>query len=349
MNAAVLAAVHAGVAQVSGAGDRFRFFPPEAATSAGQVDAIYLALIAFAAVFTLAIFGLIIFFAIKYRAGSGADRSNQITETTRFEVIWAVVPTVLALGLFAWAGWVYVEQSRPPADAHTVYVVGKQWMWKIQHPEGAEEINELHVPAGIPIKLVMTSQDVIHSFFVPAFRLKQDVLPDRYTTLWFQATTPGRYEFFCAEYCGLEHSKMRGQVVVMEPAAFARWLSSEAARAPAPGEPGTESGPMAVSGEGPFFRYGCNACHLPTSAVRAPRLDGLYGSEVRLANGDSVTADEEYIRESILDPQAKISAGYPSPSLMPTYRGQVSEADLRALVEFVKSLQDGWPEEVEQP
>jgi cytochrome c oxidase subunit 2 len=184
----------------------------------------------------------------------------------------------------------------------------------------------------------------MHSLFIPVFRTKQDALPDRYTTMWFEADRPGTYHLLCAEYCGTEHSQMRGEVVVMEPAAYQRWLADAAE--PAPGEPGTPEGPLAIGRDHPFFRYGCNACHLPTSAVRAPRLDGIFGQEIRLASGRSVIADEQYIRESILEPQAKISAGYPEPSLMPTYQGQLAEEDLAELVEFIRALAEGWPEEV---
>jgi cytochrome c oxidase subunit 2 len=328
----------------------FPIFPTEASTGAGQIDLIFFALVGFALLFTGIIAVLILYFAVKYRAGSKADRSNPIEKTLRYELVWIAIPTVLSLGLFVWAARVYLEVSVPPADAHTIYVVGKQWMWKIQHPEGKREINELHVPAGEDIKLVMTSQDVIHSFFVPAFRVKQDVLPDRYTTLWFKATVPGVYRLFCSQYCGAGHSSMVGHVVVMRPTDFQAWLSARATGvAPAPGTPGTPGAPLAVQGVGPFFKYGCNSCHLPTSAVRAPRLDGLFGQQIELSNGDHIIADEQYIRESILDPQAKIAAGYPAPSLMPTYKGQVTEKDLRDLVEFIKSLKNGWPEGLTRP
>lgn len=343
--AAVLAANGTGPSPWS-----FPLFPQEASTGAPEVDHIYYALLGFGAFFTLAIAGLIVYFAIKYRAGSDADRSNPIENTTRYEVVWIVIPTVLSLFLFAWAAKAYLDLSQPPADAQPIYVVGKQWMWKIQHPEGPREINELHVPAGVPIKLVMTSQDVIHSFYVPAFRVKQDVLPDRYTALWFQADAPGTYHLFCAEYCGTGHSSMIGHVVVMTPDDYAAWLSAAAAGvAPVPGSPGTDGAVMAHEGKGPFFEYGCSSCHLPTSSVRAPRLDGLYGQEIALDNGQHVIADEEYIRESILEPQAKIAAGYQTPSLMPTYRGQVDEEDLRELVEFVRGLRDGWPDQLVHP
>jgi len=320
--------------------------PTRASHGAREIDAIFWALVAFSSLLVLIVVGLMVFYGIRYRAGREADRSGRQASNLRVEAIWIAIPSVIGLVFFAWAAKVYLEQGRPPADARTVYVVAKQWMWKIQHAEGVREINELHVPAGEPTKLVMTSQDVIHSFYVPALRTKQDVLPDRYTTLWFAPDEPGVYNLFCAEFCGTSHSDMRGRVIVMEPQAFATWLSAESRKAPAPGTPGTAGADLAGEGRGAFFRYGCNSCHLPSSAVRAPRLDGIWGQEIRLKGGGTVTADEEYVRESILEPQAKISAGYPEPSLMPTYRGQVSERDLAELVEFVASLRDGWPDSV---
>jgi cytochrome c oxidase subunit 2 len=222
-----------------------------------------------------------------------------------------------------------------------VYVVAKQWMWKVQHPGGRREINTLHVPRGRAVKLTLTSQDVIHSFYVPAFRVKMDVLPDRYTTAWFQATKTGTFHLFCAEYCGTEHSLMRGRVVVMEPAAYQAWLGPGAQQEPIPGMPGTAEAPLRVHGRGAFFQAGCNACHVPDSDLRAPRLEWLFGSEVQLRNGQTVRADEEYLRESILEPNAKAVAGYPTPSLMPTYRGQVSEEQVVELIEYIKSLAPG--------
>lgn len=329
-----------------GNGGWIRLFPESAARGAADVDAIFVALIAFSGLIAMAVGSLIIVFAIRYRASSKASRAGRVQRTTPYELGWIGAFTLVGLGLFFWAGKVYLNQARPPADAHTIYVVGKQWMWKVKHPGGREEINSLHVPAGVPVKLVLTSQDVIHSLYIPAFRTKQDALPDRYTTMWFEATVPGTYHLFCAEYCGTEHSAMRGEVVVMPPADYEAWLDASAPP-PAPGQPGTPEAPLLVAGTGPFFRYGCTSCHLPTSAVRAPRLDGLYGSEVRLVDGSAVIADEQYIRESILEPQEKITAGYPQPSLMPTYRGQVTEDDLQELVEFIRGLRNGWPEEVQ--
>jgi len=258
---------------------------------------------------------------------------------------------VIGLVLFFMSAEVYSDIARPPGDAMPIYVVGKQWMWKISHDpapgrnEAREEINELHVPIGTPVKLIMTSQDVIHSFFVPAFRVKQDVLPSRYTTLWFTATKLGRFRIRCAQYCGNEHADMVGYVTVLSASDYEQWLAAApAADKPAiAGTPGTPLAPMAMNTRSTFNSAGCIACHTPTSSVRAPRLDGIYGRPVRLQNGQTVTADDEYIRESILFPNTKISAGYVQPSLMPSYQGQLTEAQLRDLVNFVKSLRDGWP------
>ena len=320
--------------------------PERASTNAASVDHLFVALLAFAGGLLVLVFGLMVGFGVRYRRGTKVSRSMGPRSTLKMELSWIAAMTLLGFGLFLWAAKVYFDVERPPASAVPIYVVGKQWMWKVSHPGGREEINELHVPVGEPVKLVMTSQDVIHSFYVPAFRQKQDVLPNRYTTLWFQADRTGRFPFYCAEYCGTDHSAMRGAVVVMEPHQYQRWLSAGSpGEAPVPGTPGTPGAPLVTRGKGPFFHYGCNSCHTRDSAVRAPRLDGLFGREVRLHNGSSVIADEDYIRESIVDPNAKIVAGYPAPSLMPTYKGQITDAELRELIELLRSIREGWPAE----
>ncbi len=322
------------------------WWPAQASRGAVQVDIIFIAMIALSALVILLVGALILGFGLKYRAASTAYRSDTLGHTTALEVTWIVVPLFLMLGVFVWAATVFFDLTTPPAEARTIYVVGKQWMWKVQHPSGRQEINELHVPAGEPVKLVLSSQDVIHSFFVPAFRVKQDALPGAYTTLWFEPTTIGEYFLFCAEYCGTDHAGMRGRVVVMSPANYQRWLGGgPVLQAPVPGVPGSPQAPLALGGRGPFYRFGCNACHVPDAAVRAPRLDGLYGREVKLNNDQVVIADEQYLRESILDPNARIVAGYDAPSLMPTYKGQINEQQLVELIEFIKSIEEGWPEE----
>lgn len=323
--------------------------PERAAEGARQIDLLFLALLGVSLFFVLLVGVLVLRFGIKYRAGSRADRSNRIQKTWRLEIAWTIVPTLIGLAIFVWAGAVFYGVTQPPRNARLVYVVGKQWMWKIQHPGGPAEINELHLARGQPVKLVMRSQDVIHSFYVPAFRVKQDVLPGRYTSLWFTPNRTGTFHLFCAEYCGTEHSQMRGTVYVMEPADFERWFSGASPEAPAPGRPGLPGAALAVQGKSVFYTFGCNACHTPTSRVLAPRLDGIFGEEVRLRNGAHVVADEQYIRESILQPNARIAAGYAYPSLMPTYKGQISEQELLAVIEFIRNLRDGWPQEEETP
>ena len=328
---------------------RFPLAPEQASSVAGRIDWIMIVLLVFSVTMTVLVCAAILYFIVRYRAGSNADRSNPVRQSWKYEVVWATIPAVLVLGIGVWAAYDYFRIAFPPPDADTIYVVGKQWMWKVNHPTGQQEINTLHVPVGRPVQLVMTSQDVIHSFYIPAFRVKKDVLPDRYSRLWFEATEPGVYPLFCAEYCGRDHSHMTGRVVAMRPDNFAEWLNAEA-----PGDepdfatPGTPEAPMALRGEGLFYELGCIACHTPQAAVRAPRLDGLFGGQTRLDDGQLIIADEDYIRESILYPNAKIVAGYPRPSLMPTYKGQITPSELQELVEWIKSIRHGWTPPVEE-
>jgi cytochrome c oxidase subunit 2 len=226
--------------------------------------------------------------------------------------------------IFLWGAVVYFRGHTPPRDSTEVYVVAKQWMWKLEHAEGQREINELHVPVGQDVKLIMTSQDVIHSFFVPAFRMKQDVLPGRYTVAWFKATKAGTYHLFCAEYCGTQHSGMIGSIVVQEPAQYEAWMN------------GGTTGPLSATGEKIFSELGCVTCHRSDTQGRGPNLQGVFGNPVQLEDGRTVTADENYVRESILDPGAKIVKGFKP--VMPTFQGLVSEEQLNALVAYVKSL-----------
>jgi len=237
-----------------------------------------------------------------------------------------VIPFLILMVMFAWGAKVFFVAFRPPSDAEEYFVVAKQWMWKFQHPQGKREINDLHVPVGQPIKLTMTSEDVIHSFFVPAFRVKADVIPGRYTTVWFEATKPGAYRLHCTEYCGAEHSLMGGTVYVMEPQAYEAWLAE-----------GTPTDNRLLTGEELFAKCVCNTCHYPDSAARAPILYGIFGEQAQLADGSSVLVDENYLRESILNPAAKIVAGYQP--LMPTFKGQVSEEELIQLIAYIKGLE----------
>ncbi len=305
--------------------DQFHLFPPEASTSAQQVDALYFGLTLVSLFFMAVIFLPIIWFSIKYRRGSAADRSNPSSGSNWIESGWTIGPIILSLGLFTWGALVYFRIERPPANAIEVQVVGKQWMWKLQHAEGKREIDELHVPVNRPVVLKMTSQDVIHSFFVPAFRVKQDVVPGRYTSEWFKATRTGEYHLFCAEYCGTQHSGMIGRVVVMEPAAYERWLKS--------GEP-TES--IALVGRKLFHDRGCSGCHAPNSKFHAPLLEGIYGKPVPLSNGAVVTADDQYLRDSILQPAKEIAGGYEN--IMPTFKGHLTEEEIMQLIAYIKSL-----------
>ncbi len=303
----------------------FPLFPEQASTHAGRVDALYFFLIALTAFFSLLIGFMVIGFAIRYRRRSPDDRPPAIYGSLALELTWTIIPLGIVAVIFFWSADVYLSLNRVPKDAIEVHVVGKRWMWKVQHITGQREINELHVPVGVPVKLTLTSEDVIHSFFIPAFRVKKDALPARYTTAWFQATKPGRYHLFCAEYCGTRHSNMIGSIVVMEPAAFQAWLAG--------GGPGVS---LASAGEKLFQDLACVTCHKADSGARGPALDGLFGRPVALADGGTVTADETYIRESIVAPSAKVVAGYQP--IMPTFQGLVSEEQLLQLVAYVRSL-----------
>jgi cytochrome c oxidase subunit II len=283
--------------------------------------------------FTLLIFALVLVFVVKYRRVPG--RQPQPVATNNFvEITWTLIPLLIVLVIFAWGAAMFVHLKRAPADAMDLTVVGKQWMWKIQHPEGRREINELHVPLGRDIKLTMTSQDVIHDFSIPAFRVKQDVVPGRYTSEWFRPTVVGEYHLFCVQYCGMEHSHMIGKVTVMEPAAYQAWLNGS----------GADMAPS-LAGAQIYMQYQCATCH----GVRAPSLAGLYGSQVLLDDGSKVLADDSYIRESILYPSAKIVAGYRP--LMPTFKGQLTEEQVMQLVAYIKSLKDAAsaPAQVQPP
>jgi cytochrome c oxidase subunit 2 len=304
----------------------FPFFPEEASTIAGQVDALYFVLLAVSLFFIVGIFSFLIYFAVRYRKGSKVDRSHPATESVVIELVWTFIPLVLVIGLFVWGAEIFYRIRTAPDDALEINVVAKQWMWKIQHPGGQREINELHIPAGKPVKLTMISQDVIHSFYVPAFRVKQDVLPGRYVTMWFQAIRPGTYPLYCAEYCGAGHSSMTGQVVVMEQSDFEQWLA---------GQPSGLS--LVAKGERVFKKFGCDTCHGAGEAKAGPPLAGLNGSTVKLGSGRTVTADRGYIRESIQNPAAKIVAGYAP--IMPTFEDQISEEELLQLVAYIESLE----------
>jgi cytochrome c oxidase subunit II len=307
----------------------FRLMPEQASTFAPQVDALYTFLVLVSGFFSILIAGLIVYFAVKYRRGSPADRTHGSSHFFLMELTWIVIPFVISMVMFFWGARLYFDQMRAPAGAMEIDCVGKQWMWKFQHPNGNAEINDLHVPVGQPIRLRMISEDVIHSMFIPAFRTKLDVLPGRYTTVWFEATKPGEYHLFCAEYCGAKHSEMRGTVYVMQPHEYQEWLLS-----------GNTGPTTAESGRLLFEQLRCHSCHQGGGvASRGPPLENLFGSTVPLQDGTTVLADETYIRESILRPQAKVRAGYQP--IMPSYDGQISEEGILQLIAEIKALGRG--------
>jgi cytochrome c oxidase subunit 2 len=303
--------------------NNFPLWPEQASTMAGHVDALYIFLLIVTGMMTLLIFVCLVFFAARFRYRPGVA-AEQIEGSTPLEITWSVIPFCIFMVIFAWGASVYFKERTPPSDAAEVYVVAKQWMWKLEHAEGQREINELHVPVGRDVKMIMTSQDVIHSFFIPAFRIKQDVLPGRYTVVWFRATKPGTYHLFCAEYCGTQHSGMVGSIVVLEPAQYEAWMS------------GGSTGPLSATGEKVFSDLGCSTCHRSDSQGRGPNLQGVFGKPVQLEDGRSVTADENYVRECILDPGARRVKGFQP--IMPTFQGLVSEEQVNALVAYIKSL-----------
>lgn len=305
----------------------FHLLPVAASTMAIRVDRVFFYLFLTTGAVAIGVTLTLIVFAIRYRRGAKVNRANPPAGDRALEVAWIAVPLLIFLTMFVWAAYEYVENFRTPADAMPVFVVAKQWMWKPEHANGHREIDELHVPVGRPVRLMMTSQDVIHSFFVPAFRVKQDLVPGRYTTIWFEATRAGEYRLFCAEYCGAQHSMMGGRIVAMEPADFARWL-----------EQGATPGGMAARGFELFRRYGCSGCHAAGSSVHAPDLNGLLGRVVHLSDGRSLVADEAYIRDSILLPRKDVVAGFAP--IMPSFAGQISEEDLMAIIEYIRSTGD---------
>jgi cytochrome c oxidase subunit 2 len=303
--------------------DNFPLWPQRASTMAGNVDALYIFLIIVSAMMTGLIFCAVVYFASRYRQQQGVQ-AEQIEGSTPLEITWSIIPFGVFMVIFLWGAAVYFKSRTPPRDATEVYVVAKQWMWKLEHAEGQREINELHVPVGRDVKLIMTSQDVIHSFYVPEFRMKQDVIPGRYTVAWFRATKPGTYHLFCTQYCGTQHSGMIGDIVVQEPAQYEAWMS------------GGSTGPLSATGEKVFAELGCATCHRSDGQGRGPNLQGVFGKPVELADGGTVTADENYLRECILNPGAKRVKGFQP--IMPTFQGLVSEEQVNALVAYVKSL-----------
>lgn len=301
-------------------------FPEQASTFSWQVDALYMYLIAISIVFSVLIVAAIFIFSLKFREKEKYATPPEIHGSIALETIWSIIPFAISMTIFLGGAIVYYNQYRIPTEAMEVFVVGKQWMWKLQHQTGHREINELHVPVGTKVKLTMTTEDVVHSFSVPAFRTKADVVPGRYTYLWFEATKPGKYELFCAEYCGLNHSGMIGYVYVMEKNDFANWLS------------GTTAGQTPVEAGRDLFqnKLGCASCHTGGDQQRGAKLEGIFNHDVKLVGGQTVKADEAYIRNSILNPGSQVVEGYQP--IMPSFKGQVTEEQLGALVAYIKSL-----------
>jgi cytochrome c oxidase subunit 2 len=322
-------------------------FPPQASTNAAEVDHIYFFMVALCGAIAIGVVAAMVYFGLRYKRSPENRVGADIHGSTPLEIFWSAVPFLIVMGIFAWGAAVYFKLVIPPADTMDVFVTGKQWMWKIQHMNGRREINNLHVPVGQAVKLTMASEDVIHSFYVPAFRVKADVIPGRYSTMWFEASATGTYHLFCAEYCGTEHSRMIGSVTVMEPADYQKWLetgnvapeeSATASAAPAAG--GSTAGPTPVEiGAKLFQEKACMTCHLAQPGGIGPMLKGVYGHEVELMTGEKVVADDAYMRESILQPMAKVVKGYPP--AMPTFAGQLTEDQVMSLIAYIKSLDGG--------
>ena len=311
------------------------FQPEQASSIAKSVDQLYLFLTVVTLFFTALIFSVIFYFMIRYRRRSPNERPKPIEGNVPLEVLWTAIPTLIVAVIFVWGSMLYFKNAEAPKGSMEIFITGKQWMWKVEHPEGQREINEVHVPLGRPVKLTMTSEDVIHDFFVPAFRVKKDVLPGRYTSLWFTATKVGTYHLFCAQYCGAFHAGMMGSIIVQEPSEYERWLAGGAA---------AES--MEQAGEKVFQSSGCSTCHVADGTGLGPSLLGVYGQPVKLVGGETVTADDAYIRESILMPKAKIVLGYTP--IMPTFQGQLTEEQLTNVIAYIRALGKSQPKPKEE-
>jgi cytochrome c oxidase subunit 2 len=305
-------------------------FPVPASNFATKIDSLMLFMIVVCVFFAVGICVAVLYFFFKYRRRAPDEVGVPIHGDMRLEITWIVIPFLLLMVMFGWGTAVFVNYRTPPKDTLDIYVIGKQWMWKIQQPNGRREINELHVPVNRNVRLILSSEDVIHDFFVPAFRVKMDDVPGRYNTMWFRATRVGRYHFFCAQYCGTNHAQMGGWVTVMEPDQYAAWL----ANSPSTGDP-------VSGGQTLFNQLACSTCHLPDGTGRGPSLNGVYGSKVLLADGTTVVADDSYIRESILVPDAKIVARYAP--VMPSFQGLVNEDQILELTAYIKSLKNQPP------
>ncbi len=305
--------------------DGLTLLPAPASAAARQTDVLYLSLVGFSTLIAGIFVALIIIFCYRYRRNAKVNREDAPNSARGLEAAWTVAPLIVFLTLFAWSAREYATQFHVPRHALRISVVAKQWMWKAEHPNGRREINELHIPVDTPVQLVMSSQDVIHSFFVPAFRNKRDVVPGRYSSIWFQADRAGEYLLLCAEYCGTDHSEMKGRVVAMAPQEYAQWVE-EGARHPG----------LAERGFVLFREHGCMGCHSAASSVHAPELSGLIGRHVRLSDGSNIVADETYIRDSIIEPQKAVVAGYEP--IMPSFKDQLDEDQITSIIEYIRSL-----------
>ena len=303
----------------------FPLRPPSASTLSGEYDLLFYFLTAVSVFFTVLIFAMIFYFMIKYRRKSEDEIPPFVPTSTALEVTWSVIPMGLCVIMFFWASSLYFRNAVPPRNAIEIFAVGKQWMWHLQHPDGTREINALHIPVGVPVKVTLTSEDVIHDFYIPAFRIKHDVLPGRYFDVWFQATTPGVCHLYCAQYCGTFHSSMIGWVYVMTPEDYANWQASA-----------TPAESMAEVGQRLFSQYGCDSCHLPDNSGRGPSLVGVYGHPQKLVDGRTVPADDALLRSSIVNPNSTLLPGYAP--VMPSYQGQIDEEQLLQLIAYIKSL-----------
>jgi cytochrome c oxidase subunit II len=303
-------------------------FPEQASSIAPAVDNLYFFILGVTAFFALLVVVLVIYFGIKYRDDTGLKIGDPITGSIPLEIAWSLIPFFVAMAIFVWSTVVFFQLVRAPDQTLEIYSTGKRWMWRFQHVDGQREINQLHVPVGRPIKVTFTSEDVLHDLYIPAFRVKADAIPGRYSSIWFTPTKTGEYHLFCAEYCGTKHSGMIGTVHVMEQDAFQQWLAG-----------GGLPGSMSARGEQLFQQLACNTCHVADGSGRGPSLAGVFGSRVKLENGQTVVADESYIRESILTPQLKIVNGYQP--LMPTFQGLINEEGVMSLIEYVKALPSG--------
>jgi cytochrome c oxidase subunit II len=304
-----------------------QFIPEQASSIAVEYDIIFWALTALTVIFTGLVVGLVIFFAIRYRRGTKVDRSRPVYEDLRLELTWTIIPLLLGLAMFFFGARLFVNMRTMPQDATEIFVIGKQWMWHVQHPNGVRENNTLHVPVDQNIVLTMISQDVIHAFYLPAMRAQMHVVPGRYTKMWFRPTKEGTYHLFCNVYCGTQHSEMVGKIVVLSQKDYAAWLAN--------GGEFRRTMTMADEGHRLFTRLACNNCHTGDDTVKGPSLGGLYGRTRRMADGGTLVADEAYLREAILRPHNRLTAGY-GPT-MPAYEGQISEVDVLNLIAFIRT------------